>query len=108
MFCPNRFGLKIFNKLISKLFSRAVFSREVWHGLNATYFTMLSVVDNQILRYIIKAQAKTPTKFSFLETSAPPLPYIVASRRMIYLKYILKRDTNEFLRRDYTAQKENP
>ena len=69
---------------------------------------MLSVVDNQILRYIIKAQAKTPTKFSFLETSAPPLPYIVASRRMIYLKYILKRDTNEFLRRDYTAQKENP
>ena len=58
--------------------------------------------------YIIKAQAKTPTEFVFLETAALPLSYIVSSRRMIYLQHILKRDKNELLKRVYIAQKENP
>ena len=85
-----------------------LFNSKVWHGLNSTDLAMLSVVDHQILRFIIGAHAKTATEFLYLETSALPLSFIVASIRMIYLQDILKRDQKELLRRVYKAQKENP
>ena len=44
----------------------------------------------------------------YLETGAIPLPFIVASRRMIYLQNILKRQPEELLRRVFEAQKTNP
>ena len=88
--------------------SGVLFNSEVWHGLISTDLTMLSTVDNQILRYIIGAHAKTPTEFLFLETAATPISFIVASRRMIYLQNILQRDENELLKRVYNAQCENP
>ena len=85
-----------------------LFNSEVWHGLKPTDLDVLSVVDHQILKYICKAHSKTPTEFVYLETGAIPLPFIVASRRMIYLQNILKRQPEELLRRVFEAQKTNP
>ena len=82
-----KYRIQIGLQLREAMFVNGVlFNSEVWHGLNSTDITMLSIVDNQILRYIIGAHAKTPTEFLFLETSALPLSLIVSSRRMIYLQ----------------------
>ena len=85
-----------------------MFNSEVWHGVKMADIELLSVLDNQILRYICGAHAKTPTEFLFLETGSLPLSYNIASRRMIYLQNILKRNQNELVRRVYIAQRNNP
>ena len=43
-----------------------------------------------------------------METGSLPIPFILSSRRMIYLQVILKRDKNELLQRVYMAQKQCP
>ena len=75
-----------------------MFNSEVWHGVKTADIELLSVLDNQILRYICGAHAKTPTEFLFLETGSLPLSYIIKSRRMIYLQSILKRNQQELVR----------
>ena len=85
-----------------------LFNSEVWHGLKTADLALLSNVDKEILRYICKAHAKTPTEFLYLETSSLPLNFIVSSRRMLYLHTILDRDNSELLKRVYMAQKEQP
>ena len=85
-----------------------LFNSEVWHGLKISDIDVLNVIDHQILRYICGAHAKTPTEFLYLETGSLPLVYIIASRRLIYLRNILNRDDNELVKRVYMAQKYSP
>ena len=85
-----------------------LFNSEIWHGVKSTAIDLLSIVDNQILRYICGAHAKTPTEFLFLETGSLPLSFIIACRRMIYLQNILKRSKDELVKRVYMAQKTTP
>ena len=84
------------------------FNSEVWHGLKSTDLDVMSVVDHKILKYICQAHSKTPTEFVYLESGAIPLPFLVVSKRMIYLQNILKRQPEELLRRVFKAQKNNP
>ena len=67
-----------------------------------------SIVDHQLLKFIVGVHAKTPSEFLYLETWALPLSKILACRKIIYLKTILKRNKHDLLRRVYEAQKENP
>ena len=69
---------------------------------------LLSIVDHQILRYICGAHVKTPLEFLYLETGSLPLKYIIASRRLIYLRNIHKKHDNEIIKRVYIAQSSNP
>ena len=85
-----------------------LFNSEVWHGIKTADLALLSNVDKEILRYICKAHAKTPTELLYLETSSLPLEFIVSSRRMLCLHTILDRDNSELLKRVYMAQKEQP
>ena len=85
-----------------------LFNSEIWQGLKPKDLDILSIVDHKILRYICQAQAKIPTEFLYLEAGALPLPFIVASRRMIYLQNILKRNPEELVKRVFIAQKNNP
>ena len=104
-----KYRIKVGLQLRQALFINGVmFNSEVWHGVKMADIELLSVLDNQILRYICGAHAKTPTEFLFLETGSLPLSYIIASRRMIYLQNILKRNQNELVRRVYIAQRNNP
>ena len=85
-----------------------LFNSEVWPKLTATEISTLENVDHQLLRSILKAHAKTPTEFLFLETGCVPLKYVMANRRLMYLKHILSRDENELIKRVYEAQKVSP
>ena len=84
------------------------FNSEVWHGIKPSDIEPQSIVDHQLLKFIVGVHAKTPSEFLYLETWALPLSKILACRKIIYLKTILKRNKHDLLRRVYEAQKENP
>ena len=47
-------------------------------------------------------------EFLYLETGTIPIKYMLAHRRIKYLKHILRRDANELIRKIYTAQQNQP
>ena len=52
--------------------------------------------------------SKTATEFLYLESSALPLKYKIASRTIMFLQNILKRRGKELVKRVYNAQKNKP
>ena len=85
-----------------------LFNSEVWPELSATEITSLEIVDQQLLRTICQAHAKTPLEFLYLETGCAPLRYVISTRRIMYLHHILSRDEKELIKRVYNAQKTKP
>ena len=51
---------------------------------------------------------KTPSEFLYLETGATPIGWIIAQRRVNYLKCILKKDENELVKKVYLDQQKGP
>jgi hypothetical protein len=60
------------------------------------------------MRKIIGAHSKVPIEMLYLETSAIPIEFVLASRRINYLHNIVSRDASELVRRVYAEQKANP
>ena len=60
------------------------------------------------IKGLISAHNKTPVEHLYLETAALPIPYILTSRRIIYLKNILDREDEEKTRKIYKCQVNNP
>ena len=85
-----------------------LFNSEVWPELTATEITALESVDQNLLRSICQAHAKTPIEFIYLETGCVPLRYVISSRRLMYLHHIVHREDKELIKRVYDAQKTNP
>ena len=85
-----------------------LFNCETWHSLNESDLKDIKLIDNQLLRYICSAQAKTALEFLFLETGSLSLSHIISSRRLNYLYEIITRAENELIKRVYMAQKESP
>ena len=56
----------------------------------------------------MNAHAKVPKEALFLEIGEIPIKFIWASRRLMFLQTILKRDIDEITRRVYEAQKDDP
>ena len=81
---------------------------ESWHSVTESDFEKLTLLDNKLMRSIIKAHAKVPTNCLFLETAAIPIKYVWKCRRMVYLKEILDRDNSELISKVYYTQKANP
>ena len=57
---------------------------------------------------MLGAHAKVPLEALFLETGTVPIRFILKTRRLCYLKTILKRDSEELIREVYEAQKADP
>ena len=69
---------------------------------------MLEKVDEALIRGLLGAHAKVPLEALFLETGTVPIRFILKTRRLCYLKTILKRDSEELIREVYDAQKCDP
>ena len=78
---------------------------EVWSDLKLSDIKLLEDVDEHLLRSLFKAQSKTSIEFLHLETGTKPIRFVIASRRINYLKNILNKPSNELIRRVYEAQK---
>ena len=90
------------------LLNGVLFNSEAWHGVTSAQVVKLEQLDESLLRGILNAHSRTAKEFLYLETGTIPIRYILAQRRINYLKHILSRDENELIRKIYTAQKNQP
>ena len=96
-------------KLREAMFLNGIlFNSEVWHGVTSAQITSLEAIDNSLLRGILGAHKGTPKAFLYLETGTMPLRWIIAQRRINYLKHILTRPESELINKVFKAQKEKP
>ena len=65
-------------------------------------------MDEILLRKIFSAHSKTPLETLYLESGNLPIRFILMSRRLNFLHYILNEDEDSLLRRFFTAQLESP
>ena len=104
-----RYKLEIGLKLRqAMLLNGILFNSEAWHAVSETELRMLEVVDEHLLRSLVKGHSKTPLEFLYLETGAVPIRFILSSRRLNYHHAILQRDDKELIKRVYKAQAEDP
>ena len=81
---------------------------EVWHNVLKKDIDTLIDLDKYLMKKILDVHSKAPIEALYLETSAIPLNYILAGRRINYLHNILLRDDSKLVKRVYIAQKESP
>ena len=98
-------GLKLRQAM---LLNGILYNSEVWHSVTETELRMLEVVDEHLLRSLVKGQSKTPLEFLYLEAGAIPIRYLIACRRLLYHQTILQRDESELTNKVYLAQKDDP
>ena len=72
------------------LLNGVLFNSEVWHSISEKEIRRLEEVDEHLLRCMVKAHAKTPLEFVYLETGAIPIRHVIACRRILYLQTFSK------------------
>jgi hypothetical protein len=90
------------------LLNGILFNSEAWHGVTKLQIKELEKIDENLIRRILKAHSKTPLEFLYLESGTISIKWILAQRRVNYLKTILEKDENELVRKVFEAQKLNP
>ena len=78
-----------------------LYNSEAWHGVTNAQIAKLESVDKALLTSILEAHSKTPKEFLHLETGTIPLRWIIAQRRINYLKHILSRKDSELIKKVY-------
>ena len=89
--------------LISSLLTNC----ESWYNVTIANIVTLEKVDEQMLRGILNAPRMTPKALVYLELGCLPIRYIIKSRRLMFLHYILSQSEESLLKKFFNAQMEN-
>ena len=92
----------------SLLLSSLISNSESWVGLTKKQISDLESVDEELLRNIFSAHSKTPLELLYLETGSIPIRFILMSRRLNFLWYLLNQTENSLLSNFFNAQCEDP
>ena len=107
--CLGEFFFQGANILRSSLFLSSLISNsESWVNLSAKNVSDLESLDEKLLRDILSAHAKTPKELLYLETGNIPVSYIIKSRRLNFLHWILNEPESSLVRRFLDAQLSSP
>ena len=107
--CLGEFFYQGANILRSSLFLSSMISNsESWVNLSAKNISDLEALDEKLLRDILSAHAKTPKELLYLETGSLPVSYIIKSRRINFLHWILNEPESSLVRRFLEAQLFSP
>ena len=88
----------------SLLLSTMLSNSEAWYNLTNKEITDLESVDEILLRKLLSAHSKTPKETLYLDSGNIPIRFILMSRRLNFLHYILNEDENSLVRRFLEAQ----
>ena len=81
---------------------------EVIYGLTEENLKVLENVDKIFIQYILSGHSKTKHEAYYLELGIIPIKFIVMSRRIMFLHYLLSRNANELLVKFFKAQVSKP
>ena len=90
--------------LLSSLLSNC----DAWYNVTKKEISCLESVDETLHRKIFAAHSKTPLELLYLESGNIPIRFILKSRRLNYLWYILHEDDNALLKTVFQAQCDKP
>ena len=76
----------------SLLLNSILLNSESWYNLTETDIKQLETVDNMLHRRILETPMTTPISILHLELGTTPIRYLIKSRRIMFLQYILKQD----------------
>ena len=97
-------GLKLRQAM---LLNGVLFNSEAWHGVTKDDIHQLEKVDECLLRSLLQSHPKCPIEFLYLETGSTSIGHIVSSRRIMYLRTILRREDEELVKRVLREQEKN-
>ena len=97
----------------SLLLSSLISNSESWVGLTKKQITDLESVDEELFRNVFpsdqsKAHSKTPLELFYLETGSVPIRYILMSRRLNFLWYLIHQKEDSLLSNFFLPQCEDP
>ena len=90
------------------LINALLFNSERWHDVKHDSVMDLERADQAFLRGLVQGQCKVGIPALYLDLGQEPLRFILATRRILYLQTILKRELKELTRKSYEAQKADP
>ena len=100
---------EVANLLRHSLFlSSILLNSEVWYGLTLSDIEQLEQVDQFLLKRILEAPSSTPKVSLYLEMGCLPIRFIIKSRRIMFLHYILNQKQDSLIFKFFKAQLENP
>ena len=106
-FGPSYF--EVANLLRHSLFlSSVLLNSEAWYCLSLADIEHLEAVDQVLLRRILEAPSSTPKVSLYLEMGCLPIRFIIKTRRLMFLHYILNQNENSLILKFFEAQKQNP
>ena len=90
--------------LISSLLSNS----EAWYNLTTEDLNKLEQVDESLLRGFLECPVSTPKEMLYLEMNCIPIRFMIMSRRLNFLHYILNEDEDSLIFKFFLAQLEQP
>ena len=92
----------------SLLLSTLLSNSESWYNLTDKEISCLEKVDEELLRKIFFAKKTTPIHILYLESGNIPIKFILKSRRLNFLFYILHENNDALIRNVFDAQRKSP
>ena len=92
----------------SLLVNSILTNAEAWYGLTKSDIELLESVDELLLRRILEVPSTCPKEMLYLEMGCLPIKFIISSRRLAFLHYILNENENSVIFKVFKAQCNQP
>ena len=92
----------------SFLINSILTNSESWYGVKYEEIDLLEQVDEMFIRKLLEVGKSCPKEMLYLETGAWPIRFIIMSRRLMFLHYIMNEDDKSLVKQVLLAQIEYP
>ena len=107
--CYGPYHFKVAVTLRESLFINGILTNsEAWYGIKDSEVEILESVDELLMRRILEVPSTCPKEMLYLELGCLPIKYIVASRRLLFLHYIINEDEKSLVNKVFKAQMNQP
>ena len=81
---------------------------EAWYNLKMGEVEILERCDENLLRKIFETPCTTPKCMLYLESGCKPIRFLIMTRRLLFLHYILNEDAQSLISQFFEAQNSQP
>jgi hypothetical protein len=92
----------------SNLLNGILTNSEAWYGLTKQEVEQLEHIDEMLLRKILEVGVSCPKEMLYLETGATPIRFVIMTRRLMFLHYILNQEKESLIFKCFEAQMRTP
>ena len=96
----------LFRKSI--LINSILTNSESWYGLKNEEIEQLEQVDEMFLRKLLEVGRGCPKEMLYLETGSLPIRFIIMSRRLMFLHYLLNEENDSLVHKVLQEQMRSP